>query len=1032
MLNFLRSPLCLLLAAGWTCGCSFANESLVLSPGVTAAVSIPAISPFTSLGSTRLEMRINHRITPTANTDIFQHSGFTVLLAPNGEICAVNYIDSTPAYGNMMCADVTGVPDIVLRVQRDTVQQLFEMEVHSAANDWTATSYCGSKSYGTQGNVMPCPIATVNYWSWAGTATLGGALTNVQLAWLKWYSTVVPPGTGAFSETNPADLADWRFETGTNNIGTSGLAVTIGALKAPNNPVGATAGVIFAPTPILPPACNAGQQQVFRAGYPAQLDGTGSYPLDGGTALQFAWQQVSGPFAAQWTNAATAQPTVSGLVFGSYVFQLTVTDGSNQTTTCTVKHGAVATDNNGVVITGNNSVDALIGPQIRFGANPWPWFDNRHKAAADVQNADLDPYYASYWDTPGPGTIAVSANSATVLGFGTTFTTTFCQGPGNPNQPKNVNGDLVGIIVWYPTTTAGLTGRRLYSVLQCQSDTSLTLSSPWATDVPGGSGINYSYTDDLLSGNWMNNVDPGNFYDNVVAFYTLYYRSGIDDYLTAARKLADRYWLSPRIDQGAACGPNSPGTCTFPRNLSILGLVLRAVDGRPDMWPGLRLIWDKFIGYDLGKLDPNQTGIWDLREEAYHLAMISYCALVDPDPVHIVTCKTAVSQSFAKVWTPFKFPDGSWAQLYYGGMGGSWGYSSWDTNSSVTLTTGSATVTANGISWSQGFFPSDCLGGGSGGCGIWFTNSPSKPANNAAGDPTTYQATFTDATHLTLDRPYQGVSGVHGWALTNAVTAGLIGWGAQPYMMGIMATAFDFAARGIADTDPTTSALAHSYNVAAANWIKNNAYWPLRKGLYYGAQFANCQAPIADTNLACTAGNNASAARTLSSETMRGIGAAYAYSGDSSLQTFGDTLFSAMFSKPGTGGPNPDGYYVSDWDNTIGWYMAGTPPVGKAPKYFGMFFGFGDNSSWPAYRLGASSGTVGSTAYIPIHSNGPVKVRITTVAPNGEVSRQICSASPCAVSFDARQGEYRVMLDYLTARDVVIFTENSVVNRTSN
>lgn len=1020
-------PLAVLAAAT----CAIANQSLVLFPGVTAQMTVPAAAPFTTLGATRLELRLNRRATPTSNAFIFDHPALKVMLQPNGEICAIEYMDPMPGWGNMMCADVTGQPDIVLRVQRDVANRQFQMEVHSAGNDWTGTAYCGTKLYGTQGNVFPCPMDSVNLSSWAGTATLGGTLTNVQIAWLKWYGSVVAPGSGSFMETTSADLADFRFEGNFTNQGTSGVAVALGPLRSSPASGGSLPGVIFAPSASRPPACNAGPQQVFRAGFPATLDGSLSYPLDGGTALQYAWQQLSGPSTAQWTNASTAQPGVTGLVFGSYVFQLTVTDGMSQSTACTVKHGAVATDNNGVVITGNASVDALLGPQTRFGANPWPWFDDRHRAAANVQIADLDPYYSSYWDTPAAGTIAVTANSATVTGAGTTFTTTFCQGPGNPTKPKIVNGDPVGLLVWYPAG-AGQTGRRGANVVSCQSDTSLTLSSAWSTDVAAGSNLNYSYCDDYTTTNWLMNASPANFYDNVAAFYSLYYRSGLDDYLNAARKLADRFWVSPRIDRGASCGPNSPGLCTFPRNLSVQGLALRALDGRPDMWPGLHLLWDKFMSYDLGALDPNQTSIWDLREEAYHLAMVSYCALVDSDATYRSKCKTAVSTSFTNVWTPFKTADGSWAQLYYGGGGGSPGYASWDTRSSVTLTNGSTAVTGNGTSWNSGIVPATCMDGVSGGCPIWFTNTPGvRPPNNAAGDNTTYLATYVDATHITLDRPYQGTSGVHGWAITNSSNAGLLGWGAQPYMMGIMAQAFDFAARAVADTDPATSALAHSYNVTAANWIKTYGYWPLRKALYYGAQFVNCQAPISDTNPYCTANNGVSAARTLSSEVIRGVGAAYAYSGDSSLLAFGDTLYSAMFSKPNTGGPNPDGGYVSDWDDTIGWYMASTPPTGKAPKYFGMFFGFGGGSTWPAFRQNNTpTQTIMSTAYVPLHSGGPTRVHILVAEPSGNVKELECGAGPCAVPFDPRQGSHPVTLQYLGPDGKLLFTEQTVINQT--
>jgi len=116
--------------------------------------------------------------------------------------------------------------------------------------------------------------------------------------------------------------------------------------------------------------------------------------------LTYAWQQMSGPSSVVWPRSAgrwppqptmsgqnTSQPTVSGMVAGSYTFQLTVTDSSRQSSVCTVNHGSVVTDDNGVVIPNNPAVDTLLGPMIRYGANSWPWFDDRHKADADVQIA---------------------------------------------------------------------------------------------------------------------------------------------------------------------------------------------------------------------------------------------------------------------------------------------------------------------------------------------------------------------------------------------------------------------------------------------------------------------------------------------------------------------------------------------------------------------------------------------------------------------------------------------------------------------
>src|ERR1035438_3529713 len=135
--------------------------------------------------------------------------------------------------------------------------------------------------------------------SWQGTAEIGdpGSVVKAELAWLKWYSSLVPAASGALIETNPADLADWRFE-GNLNETAAGTVATLQGMA------------IYAPTPSYAPACSAGQQQTFRAGYPAQLDGSASYPLDGGTTLAYLWSEMSGPSTVGW-GGNPAQPTVT-------------------------------------------------------------------------------------------------------------------------------------------------------------------------------------------------------------------------------------------------------------------------------------------------------------------------------------------------------------------------------------------------------------------------------------------------------------------------------------------------------------------------------------------------------------------------------------------------------------------------------------------------------------------------------------------------------------------------------------------------
>lgn len=76
-----------------------------------------------------------------------------------------------------------------------------------------------------------------------------------------------------------------------------------------------------------PPVANAGADQVLNVGTTSvTLQGSGSDP--DGNAITYLWTQVSGP-AVSISNPGVAAPTVTGLSNGNtYVFQLSVSDGS--------------------------------------------------------------------------------------------------------------------------------------------------------------------------------------------------------------------------------------------------------------------------------------------------------------------------------------------------------------------------------------------------------------------------------------------------------------------------------------------------------------------------------------------------------------------------------------------------------------------------------------------------------------------------------------------------------------------------------
>ena len=297
--------------------------------------------------------------------------------------------------------------------------------------------------------------------------------------------------------------------------------------------------------------------------------------------------------------------------------------------------------------------------------------------------------------------------------------------------------------------------------------------------------------------------------------------------------------------------------------------------------------------------------------------------------------------------------------------------------------------------------------------------------SNAEGDAVTYTARFVSPTDLILDRPYEGAEGTHGWMV--APTTSAIGMGAQPFMMGILGTAFNFAAHAVADSHPAAAALARGYVVDAANWIKTYGHWPLRKGTHYFAQFVNCQAPIADTNHVCTSGGpsgyNEDQARTFNAEVVRAVGMAYLYSGDPALREFADTLCSAMFSKLGSGGPNPDGHYVNSLNDVTG-SIGRHSPDGQVTEVVWRvlrFRRFSGLAGVPGGRVAASGRPNGlpgiperrsterygraGDGHGPERENHPDHLQCFTLRGNRA---------------DRRQGAHLVHLDYLSAAGAVL------------
>lgn len=85
-----------------------------------------------------------------------------------------------------------------------------------------------------------------------------------------------------------------------------------------------------------PPVSNAGANQVVNLPTTSTtLDGSASYDPDG-TITTYAWSKTSGPSSGTITSPSSAITTVTGMVQGTYVFNLTVTDNGSLTNSSSV------------------------------------------------------------------------------------------------------------------------------------------------------------------------------------------------------------------------------------------------------------------------------------------------------------------------------------------------------------------------------------------------------------------------------------------------------------------------------------------------------------------------------------------------------------------------------------------------------------------------------------------------------------------------------------------------------------------------
>lgn len=145
----------------------------------------------------------------------------------------------------------------------------------------------------------------------------GGALTYT---WSK-----VSGAAATFSSTTVAKPTVSGLTSGNSYV--FQVAVSDGSLSSTAQVTVAVAATVANRAPVA----NAGPDQNLAAGTTtATLTAAGSTDPDG-NALTYTWTKVSGA-AATFSSATVVSPTISGLAAGTYVFQVSVSDGSLSST----------------------------------------------------------------------------------------------------------------------------------------------------------------------------------------------------------------------------------------------------------------------------------------------------------------------------------------------------------------------------------------------------------------------------------------------------------------------------------------------------------------------------------------------------------------------------------------------------------------------------------------------------------------------------------------------------------------------------
>lgn len=367
--------------------CAYGGQSL---SNTSAAVQNPGFPPMSKTSPVRAEMYFHDwPATPSAQTGLpcLTHAaGFYCQFTSNNYLNIQSYWSATTVVFQIPLANLPAL-GLYVRWQHDPTGPTETVE-----------------AWDTRGNrVYYNSQSLTNNSDNGGGVMAGGASTGV--GFFRIHSTLVavnsrPPVTADNTNT----VLHWKFDGNLADSAPGGAypaSGTAGYMTTPNQNVIAKTKTYNAP--------QWTDWVSLRAGHWNQLDGSASFSQsDTSAAVTYTWTQKSGAYAVKWDpvyNQTSPVPKIRGLVFGPYTFTLTVSDGTNSDQ-ADLELGAVATDDNGVVVNGDPNADKIFGPMIAFGKNPWGYMDERQRSMIGLQSSYLSGWNDPVWLHTGAGTVS--------------------------------------------------------------------------------------------------------------------------------------------------------------------------------------------------------------------------------------------------------------------------------------------------------------------------------------------------------------------------------------------------------------------------------------------------------------------------------------------------------------------------------------------------------------------------------------------------------------------------------------------------